>query len=109
MVECSGLEGRYAAKSGVGGSNPPLSASCGLVASEDGVCREPSFREDLLSQFMNRGDNPLHPLTALFFTVMVTVVGYWAGKVITPLQCQAQPDFPPGFSIPRRFSCPTWL
>ena len=27
VVECSGLEDRYAAEAGVGGSNPPLSAS----------------------------------------------------------------------------------
>jgi hypothetical protein len=60
-------------------------------------------------QVVNRGANPPYSLTALFFTVMVTVVGYWAGKIITPLLCKAQPDFPPGFSTPRRFSCPPWL
>jgi hypothetical protein len=40
VVECSGLEDGYAAEAGVGGSNPPLSASY-EVAPEDGVCRSP--------------------------------------------------------------------
>ena len=41
MVECSGLEERYAANTGVGGSNPPLSASY-IVTPEDGT-RKPWF------------------------------------------------------------------
>ena len=44
VVECSGLEDRYAAEAGVGGSNPPLSASY-MVTPEDGVCESFGFRE----------------------------------------------------------------
>src|SRR5215213_5487717 len=40
VVECSGLDDRYAAEAGVGGSNPPLSASY-MVPPEDGVCGSP--------------------------------------------------------------------
>jgi Zn-dependent protease with chaperone function len=53
---------------------------------------------------VNRGGKPPHSLTALFFTVVVTTIGYWASKTITPLLCNVQPDFPPGFSTPRPLS-----
>src|SRR5829696_10372876 len=59
--------------------------------------------KNLLRSSVNGKGNPPHPLTALLFGVMVTIVG-WA--IDTPLQYKAQLSFPPGFSTPRLFSCP---
>jgi hypothetical protein len=45
---------------------------------------------------VNRGGNPPRSLTALFFTVMVMVEGYWASMTITPLLMQRPARFPAG-------------
>ena len=59
-------------------------------------------RRPLLGNRVIRGGKPPHPLTALFFGDMVTVVGYWTGKITSPppMPCPARLYFRRGFLHP---------